>query len=324
MGSNLSLVVVNEDKERWLNPGLVCLMLAGSFAGLREGVKYYFGNGNFLQIPIINLDKYSQVTGQLSALKYPTIMKSFQSFRYFYIMFCILSWLTGYITAHDAYQIMLSPSHIVLVYVCIHYVHVINTCIKICMGVHCTRPLYPLSLDNLLDGSSSEDSKLLSLLALQDLANLTSTSVDARREIYSLSIPGGHPITWNRLLSVTLKQVQNMNADLGKLLSPPAKEEKSDEGTQTPSRPSYNNSFARNLTSPNNMRLLAPSRTDEQQKFKVAQAPAPPKWVENLTAKWNNFVAGLNRRPVIGWLVNEPQDLAFRKIFTQSQVIFLC
>lgn len=306
-------------KDTQLNPILVCVILAGCFTGVQEAVNYHFKNGNYLQIPIINLDKYSQVKYNLQNQMLTTCLNTVRSFRTFYIGFCVTAWLVGYIATHDVYYIVLAPNLVATTLVTIFYVKVVSTCVEICMRAHTTTPLPNLSLDNMLEGAGSKSSSLLTLLSLQNLCESTCESADIRRELFSLSIPGGHPHHWNKLQSVTLKTLQDMNADLGKLFKPPAenKEESKEPQTSTPLHPN----FARRVVSPN-MRMLAPAnaKTEKSDVDKLAKAPTPPpKWVENLNAQWKSFMSSLSKRPLIGWMINEPQDLAYRQIFTKSQ-----
>ena len=304
-----------------LNPVLMCVVFAGFFSGLQEGVSYHFENGNYLQIPIINIDKYSQVKHNIQNQMFPTFMDTLRSFRYFYIGFSICSWLGGFMAVNEAYHFMLSISMVAVTLISIFYVKLVMSCIRICMRAHTTVPLPSLSLENMLEGAASSSS-LLSLLSLQSLAEATVESGDIRREIFSLSIPGGHPHMWNKLQSVTLQTLQTMNGDLGKLLSPPPPPEPKEDEVKNPltSTPLHPN-FGRRVVSPN-MRMLAPARTDKSED-NLPKAPAPPKWVESLNAQWTNFVTSLSKRPIIGWMINEPQDLPYREIFTASQVGYL-
>jgi len=316
--SRSDLYITMKEGNTQLNPVLMCVVFAGLFSGLQQGITYHFENGNYLQIPIINIDIWSQKKYNIQNQIFPTLMDTLSSFRYFYIVFSIFSWLGGFMAVHEAYHFMLSFTMVAATLISMYYVKLVMSCIKICMIAHTTVPLPSLSLDNMLEGASSESS-LLSLLSLQSLAEAACESGDIRREIFSLSIPGGHPHMWNKLQSVTLKSLQTMNSELGKLLSPPPPppEPKDDEVknplTSTPLHPN----FGRRVVSPN-MRMLAPART-EKSEASQAKVPAPPKWVESLNAHWNNFVTSLSKRPIIGWMINEPQDLPYREIFTTSQ-----
>jgi len=317
-GSELFHLYVSGKAGTQLNPIQVCVILSGCFAGVQEAVHYHFENGNYIQIPIINLDKYSQVKYNLQDQMFTTCLMTLRSFRTFYIGFCVTAWVVGYFTTHDVYYTVLTPSLIAATLVTIFYVKVVCACVEICMRAHFTAPLPNLSLDNMLDGAASKSSNLLTLLSLQNLCESTYEGADVRRELFSLSIPGGHPHQWNKLQSVTLKNLQGMNADLGKLFKPPVenKEESNNPQTSTPLHPN----FARRVVSPN-MRMLAPAaaKSEKSAEEKLTKAPAPPKWVESLNAQWKSFVSSLSKRPVIGWMINEPQDFAYRQIFTRSQ-----
>jgi len=299
----------DNDGKQELNITLIYMLIAGGFAAVQEAVSFYYSNGNYQQIPIINLDKYSQVKQILHAQLYPVFISSVHCMKTYFGLFMTCGWLTGLISLQDSYYLLLSLTPLIGVFLVIFHVKTILTCVRVCMSVHCTVPLQQLDLENLLDACAS-DTDILSLLALQNLSDATNESSDVRRQIFSLSIPGGHPHTWNKLKSVTLANIQKINSELSKLLSPP-KVEDSPETTKT-ANPT---SFARSIASPN-MRLLAPNRQD---KIVCPEEPSPPKWMQNMLNHWDDFVGSLNRRPIIGWLVRQPQDLAFRQVFTKSQ-----
>jgi len=306
--SFLSLYQDNDGKKE-LNITLIYLLMAGGFAAVEEAVSFYYCNGNYQPIPIINIDKYSQVKQILQAQVYPLLINSFHCMKTFVVLFLTFGWMTGVISAQDCYNLLLSLTPLIGVYLVILHVKTILTCVRVCMSVHCTVPLQPLDLGNLLDACAS-DTEILSLLALQNLSDATCESSDVRKDIFSLSIPGGHPHTWNKLKSVTLDKILKINSELNKLISPP-KVEDPPIATIT----SNHTSFARSIASPN-MRMLAPNRQD---KIVISEPTPPPKWVEQMLANWNDFVGSLNRRPIIGWLVRQPQDFGFRQVFTKSQ-----
>ncbi len=181
-----TLYITMKEGNTQLNPVLMCVVFAGFFSGLQEGVNYHFENGNYLQIPIINIDKYSQVKHNIQNQMLPTFMDTLRSFRYFYIGFSICSWLGGFMAVNEAYHFMLSITMVAVTLISIFYVKLVMSCIRICMRAHTTVPLPSLSLENMLEGADSTSS-LLSLLSLQSLAVdswRTSSHVEQATECY--------------------------------------------------------------------------------------------------------------------------------------------
>jgi len=283
----------------------IFLFLAGTFSGFLEGVAFHFQNGNYMNLPIIGLDRYTLVK-----LKLQTNMLSFglsaaNSMKYFYTLYLFGSILGGgiYRPSGLSYTELISPSLAVSCWLSIFFIKAISVSISSCLSVHCTTPLH-MELHNLLQGAAS-DQPLLALLSLQELSDQTVGRPDVRREVFSLSLPGGHPHTWTSILESTNRYLGSINKDLSELLSPTKKVQIEEIGPN-PATPVF---------SPN-MRRLAPNGTNFKQATPVTVRPS---FSERLASQWADIQESMKKRPLVGWLVNTPADVAYRKIFARSQ-----
>jgi len=235
------------------------------------------------------------------------LLASVNSLKYFYPCYLLFSVLSGsiYNPAGLSYAELMSPVLALSSILVVFFMKVVCLSIVSCISVHSTAPL-SLELANLLEGVASEDN-LLATLCLQNLSDEVADKVNVRREIFALSLPGGHPHSWNKILDVCNKNHVEVSNEISKLISPPPPESPVDQPAA--------GQAASAILAPNMRRLapLSPIKQDETQEVKTVSL------IEKLNIWCEGVLESLKKRPLLGWLVKEPQDLAYRLIFAKSQ-----
>jgi len=286
----------------------IFLLLAGAYSGLLEAAEFHFRNGNFVNLPIIGLDKYTQVKLKIQPRLGSLLMSSLNSLKYLYAGYLVASVLGGsiYSPAGLSYAEMASPVLAVSCCLLVFYVKVVNVSIMSCISVYCSAPLH-LELPNLIEGANAKDDHLLATLCLQDMSDQLSDRVDVRREVFALSLPGGHPHSWNSILDICKRNFGGLSKDISNLISPPP------PSTEVEEEPIP---AAITLLSPNMRRLAPLSPIKQETKEEKVKSPS---FGEKLVGWWPGVLESLKKRPLVGWLVKEPSDLQYRLIFAKSQ-----
>ncbi|XP_023336873.1 nucleoporin NDC1 isoform X2 [Eurytemora carolleeae] len=312
--SNLTAPCKEIDSSFCYNKVHIFLLFAGVFSGLVEAIVFHFKNGNYTSIPIIGLDRFSQFKIKLDSNLMRLCLDSFYTLRVYYPLYLVISVLFGGIfrPAGLGYLELLSPTLVAHCWLVVLYVKVLRFTISSWVSVNLTQPVH-LELANLLEGVGSTN-LLLSTLLLQNLVDQVAEKPDIRREVFSLSLPGGHPHTWNSILSLCHRHIVSMKDDLNSLLSPAPPAPAKEIGPIEPPPPPQIE-----LLSPN-IRRLAPTSARQV----VPVLPIPPSLPGRINQFCESVLDSLKRRPLVGWLVNQAPDVPFRVVFTRSQLVIFC
>jgi nucleoporin NDC1 len=307
--TNLYTTCTDPERSYCYNNVAIFFLLAGAFSGLVEAVVFHYKNGNYTNLPIIGLDRYSQLKMKLESEFLNLCFSSLYSLRLFYPLYLTSAVLLGgiYRPAGLSYYELISPTLAATCWLVILYVKVLSSSISACVSVHSTPALH-LELANLLEGTGASN-QLLSVLSLQELAEQVAERPDIRREVFSLSLPGGHPHTWNSILALCNRHIGGVKDDLGKLLSPPPTQKV--EAVKPPPQIE--------IFSPN-IRRLAPVSAKQD----VPCEPSSPSLPEKLNLYLDSVLESLKRRPLIGWLLTQAPDVPYRAVFTRSQSVIFC
>jgi len=249
---------------------------------------------------------------KLAGKAWTIVKSSLVTLKQFYLLYTAAALILGGLSKPAGLPLssLLSPSLAATALLILLFIHFVSTTISVCLSVHLTVPLPEMELDAALQAAKS-DQPLVSLLALQALGGQVAERKDIRRSVFELSLPGGHPHTWNTLLQVCNEKMGSVSKELDTILSPPPP--KVDE----PAAVAPMVSQVQEITSPG-MRRLAPK--DSSYKDRAVTEANPPA-VQRLYTASTGFFEGLKKRPLIGWLFNQPPDLNLRTVFTRSQSV---
>ncbi|KAM4642813.1 nucleoporin NDC1 isoform 2-T2 [Discoglossus pictus] len=239
-GQNQFLVVPcnsgsSQDEAGCLNERHLFLLLAGAFFGYTYGLLYFIHNMNYLSFPPIQQFKYLQFRRCLSLLIKHSGVQSLYLLRNFTVVYYFLghiprTWvqtamklqfdghqpplntLRGLLNLTLFYQIWLSGTFLLTIWYLVWML----------FRIYATEArVFPVQssfaeeahkcLPNVL---SSNAPPVIKYLALQDLMLLSQYSPARRQEVFSLSLPGGHPHNWSTISKECLNLLNSLTSRL--------------------------------------------------------------------------------------------------------------
>lgn len=228
--------LVSEEKESevLLNERSVFLV----FNGLFMGVYYFFKMRNpeqMIVFPVVHISKYAALREQLYSALYNSVFKSFVPLLNYICIYTLFSksifQLFGYLLTFENldksyFEHFTSILDVRLLFYSwilssqiLGNMHLMSQITNILSTEPKDFPIDEKNELNLTDALSYGKYQITEQLAALDLFMLSEKTVSHRRKLfYALSIPGGHPNNWKRLVNLILTKVDNYSDDLTKSL----------------------------------------------------------------------------------------------------------
>ncbi|XP_076832642.1 nucleoporin NDC1 isoform X2 [Brachyhypopomus gauderio] len=206
--------------EACLNEYHLFFLLAGAFMGYSHSFLGVVQNMNYVGFPIIQQYKYMRFKGSLASVVKCSALQSLYSVRNYVVLYfffghiprawisqtlnlqmdsalCSLDSLGGLLDLSLLYHLWMSGTFLLLTW---------NITVLL-FRVYVTEPYrFPVQSTFAEDADqclpkvlTEKDALIMKFLALQDLALLAQYCPSRRREVFSLSQPGGHPHNWNAI-----------------------------------------------------------------------------------------------------------------------------
>ncbi|XP_072031157.1 nucleoporin NDC1-like isoform X2 [Amphiura filiformis] len=230
-----TLVTICEEEEGFkecLAEEHLFLVLYGMYMGVLYGVNYFLQGSNCFEFPAIQL-KFFQVKGYLSWSLYNSALGTLKTTAYFYLIYFIFgtipktwllynldlhppqlavnslrglfnlhlfwsTWLTGTLLYHvwglSLFLFKIFNTEVYRFAIETSFTEASDTCLYKALG--------------------EKQQPLVQYLAFQDVAALAEYSDGRRKEVYSLSQPGGHPNNWNRICTECLAMIESLTSRL--------------------------------------------------------------------------------------------------------------
>ncbi|XP_063283316.1 nucleoporin NDC1 isoform X2 [Pelobates fuscus] len=218
-----------------LNEHHLFQMLAGAFIGYSYSLLYFVQNMNYVSFPSIQQFKYVQFRRQLHLLIKHSCLQSLYLIRNFTVLYYFLgyiprTWMKSAMNLQtdgeepplDTVRGLLNLSLFYQTW--LSGIFVLGTwhMLSLLFRIFATEPIvFPVTfsfveeaencLPNVLGSNAPQ---LVKYLAFQDFVLLSQYSPSRRQEVFSLSLPGGHPYNWTAISKACLDLLNNMTARL--------------------------------------------------------------------------------------------------------------
>ncbi|XP_060552950.1 nucleoporin NDC1-like [Ruditapes philippinarum] len=208
------------------------VVLYGGFTGKMYIVYHYINQNNVLHFPTLQQAKFFQVRGRMPRTAWSALGHVIFQIKFFYIFYYLFGNIPRDAIAETLSLKFERESRLDSLFGLLFDVALLWQTILVglfiqfswCYGallykVYNTQYYeFPVStmFDNfknkcLVDSLSCTNLPLLQALGFMDLDLLAKHSYTRRKELFSLSQPGGHPHNWNKILAVCLAVIQEMN-----------------------------------------------------------------------------------------------------------------
>ncbi|XP_048256024.1 nucleoporin NDC1-like [Haliotis rufescens] len=331
-GDRFSRFVKYAEYERdvvYLNECHVVFVMYGMYTGLFFCSQFYLCQLNYLQFPVIQREKFFQVRSEVATMFIRCFTETLHQMKYFYLLYFFLGHVPRGWILHSL-NLMLSPDaqpldtvwglldvgvalQLLLLGCFLNYTWSLS--VLLYRVYHTERQEFPVDSafdsyknKSLLSAISCQNKSLLQYLGYLDLLHLARFSPIRRKQVLTLSQPGGHPHTWNKLstaclgdidLLTTHVQESNWSAMAGVAHKPPSV---SDTGEGSTLR--YRSTAGVNTT-------LIGQREGESKPTATPPTPSTP-WTDKVSA----FLA---QKPVISYFFRQLPDAKSRQLFANSQ-----
>ncbi|XP_046558642.1 nucleoporin NDC1-like [Haliotis rubra] len=313
----------------YLNECHVMFVMYGLYTGLYFCCQFHLYQLNYLQFPIIQREKFFQVRSEVASMFIRCVTETLHQMKYFYLLYFLLGHIPRGWILHSL-NLMLSPDaqpldtvwglldvgvaiQLLLLGCFLNYTWSLS--VLLYRVYHTERLEFPVDSafdsyknKSLLSAISCQNKALLQHLGYLDLLHLARFSPVRRRQVLTLSQPGGHPHTWNKLsaaclgdidLLTTQVQESNWSAMAGVAHKPQCV---SDAGEGSTLR--YRSSAGVNT-------IFTGTKEGESKSSTTAAAPSTP-WTDKVTS----FLA---QKPLIGFFFRQLPDAKSRQLFANSQ-----
>lgn len=208
------------------------LVLYGGYTGLMYIVFHYVKQNNVLHFPILQQAKYFQVRGQVLKVGWSSLGHVIWQIKFFYIFYYLIGNIPRDAIADTLSLRLSSESRLDSLYGLLLDFGLFWQTLLVGMFIQFSWSYgallykvyntqyyeFPIStmFENfknkcLVDALSCTKLPLLQALGFMDLNLLSKHSYSRRKELFSLSQPGGHPHNWNKILAVCLTVIQELN-----------------------------------------------------------------------------------------------------------------
>ncbi|KAL3868805.1 hypothetical protein ACJMK2_041564 [Sinanodonta woodiana] len=335
--ANLSFKCDESSDAYCLNEYHLFLVFYGIYTGLFYFTRHYLQQHNYMEFPALQQAKIFQVRSQIVPVLCSTLGYVLWQIKFFYILYYLFghiprNWISKNSSLRLSTEYSLDTVYglldVVLLWqtfccgVFIQYPWSLGaTLFKIYNTEHFEFPITSMfdSFKNkcLVDALSEKPRSLLQYLGFHDLCHLSKHSFERRKELFSLSQPGGHPHNWNKVLSVCLSVISELNDKVQEvnwlvLSSGPVRQ---------PSGEKLHPSFSRDgQTSNLHMRSfhqLTPITTIGDENGKVIGQSHQKQQAVTFKTK---LISNLKKRSIIAYFLGELPEARSRKIFIGAQI----
>lgn len=303
------------------------------FAGVVNGAYYYYMNfvmdDPLLAFPLIEQQKFIR----FKMCIVPTIKKASRDSFVPIILTALLYYWYGHFIRNTALYILKAGSENepldglfsvmsipLLFHLWINSTVFLSTvyCSMLFFDIYLTENLkFPIVSEGDVTTLSQEltmDVEILNKLAARDLSYLAHNDTERRREIFSLSIPGGHPTNWKNVSSKSIevinkyvKSVENITSDAKSI-----EEIKPSIHRVVLSPEPFRSLTLRNMA-------LSPSREISNQCDVQSE---PIKSLKNVVkVEFNSFIDNLCKKPGISFFFGDLTDIKIKHIAHRGQIV---
>ncbi|XP_070564335.1 nucleoporin NDC1-like [Ptychodera flava] len=235
IGANYdSLVVECNQHSDCLNEKHLFIMLHGILVGLCYGLQYFLNQENYMAFPVTQQAKYFKVTSNMTVCVMSSAWKTWQIIKYFYIAYFFFgSWPREWMlynlnlesTASTSLNTVWGLCDLELfwnVFICATLIQTLWYMALYLFQVYNTEA-FVFPVESLFNEDSSKclpvvlgdrNVELVHYLAFLDLSLLSEHSHSRRKQIFSLSQPGGHPHNWNSIVMECLSLIDTLTSRL--------------------------------------------------------------------------------------------------------------
>ncbi|KAK3599832.1 hypothetical protein CHS0354_022400 [Potamilus streckersoni] len=334
--ANLSFRCDESSDAYCLNEYHLFLVLYGIYTGLFYFTRHYLQQQNYMQFPALQQAKVFQVRSQIVPLLYSTLGYVLWQIKFFYILYYFFGYIPrNWMSKNSSLKLSTVYSldtlygllDVVLLWqtfwcgVFIQYPWSLGaTLFKIYNTEHFEFPVTSMfdSFKNkcLVDALNEKPMSLLQYLGFHDLCHLSKHSFARRKELFSLSQPGGHPHNWNKVLSVCLSVIIELNDKVQEanwlvLSSAPIRQPSGDKP-----HPSHNRDGQTSSLHIRSFHQLAPITTIGDETGKTVGQSHQKQAVTFKTKLISNF----KKRPIISYFLGELPEARSRQIYVGAQI----
>lgn len=281
--SGLSYRCAKNSELYCINEYHLFLVLYGIYSGVMFVFYHFYKQQNYLQFPPLKEAKFFQVRGKVLDVFYSSVGHVLWQIKFFYILYYFTGsiprgWIADSLSLRygseyrldSLYGLLLDFRLLWQTFVCGLFLQFTWSYGALLYRVYNTEHFeFPIvsMFDNfknkcLVDALSCRDVPLIQSLGFYDLNILSKYSITRRRELFSLSQPGGHPHNWNKIIAVCLSvvnelsdQIQDANWKI--LASAPVRQQNGDKHA------------AHNISTVGNGHAMDTSKTHTQLETKV-------------------------------------------------------
>ncbi|XP_052774035.1 nucleoporin NDC1-like [Mya arenaria] len=221
-----------DSESRCINEHHLFLVLYGGYTGLMYIVHHYIQQNHVIRFPQAQEAKYAQVRCQLASTVWSALGHVVWQIKFFYLGFYLLGGIPRDFIASslslnygpgprlDSMRGLLFDVALLWQTLLLGvFIQFSWTLAALLHKIYNTESYeFPIStmFDNfknkcLVDAMSCTSLPLLQALGFQDLNHLSKHSLGRRKELFSLSQPGGHPHNWNKILAVCLSVLNELS-----------------------------------------------------------------------------------------------------------------
>lgn len=338
------------DESNCINAAYTFIILNGIYTGIYYFVRERVRKDTTLQFPIIQQSQYLNIRANVFQIVYKSLQQSCLPT----VAYLIGTYLLGGVFLSNVAQIFalhFTREYTLFDFYLIVYIYLVSA--QILSNMRIMEFLFTTLLTEYTEFSISQTTTaqgerndvimvealsasripIVQQLAALDLYTLATKDFVRRQQIYTLSIPGGHPYTWISISSQCLGMINSYREELNKSIEHiisnnnqtfrakqfPLKPTASDMAQQLLFRQYNENYGIRNLAVYNNENTMS---TGSQETNVVDPCKRFNETTQLLALKFNKFKEGLIRAPGIGYLFAEPESAKVSFLLkTESETI---
>lgn len=330
-----SLTEICKSHKTCLVEGNFYLVICGLWIGFFYHIKIHTSDKKIL-FPVIYQHKLSQFKSRLLPLIKKSKSDSILPTIYFFILYWIIgSRIRDYISESLSWEVKKDVNISVYIYSwalsTLYYIKM--STMRLFFELFLTQPVYfPIDSINkddltLPQAIGMNNIPIIQHLACLDAFTLSCWCLNRRKEIFTLSQPGGHPHNWNNLiqnlLKITTEFTQTLNKSTSMLLEndcKPKKEERkfSDLISKTPTEfKRFRNIRNMSYREPDSLNIINISQNHSLQLISERKDDWLKLWMEKL----NNFCSILKSKLGFDFIFGELPEVNIQYCLANGQII---